>query len=91
MITFTIFIDYERESKFVKRLYRDTFLATLSTTFFIYYLYTWLFENETSFNIFVYGAANWISYGQVGSLFKQYIVVLLCLIQISFLLFTYDV
>lgn len=52
-------------------------MATIIISIFAYYINTWLFQNETGFNIFVYNILNVISYGQSGSVFKQYLVLLM--------------
>ena len=79
MTMFAVYIDYEKEYKFVTRFYRVTFLVTLFLTIFVYRFHNLLYQNETRFNIFFLIVTKMISYGQAGSVFKQYVVLLLCL------------
>ncbi|XP_055325793.1 uncharacterized protein LOC129579645 [Sitodiplosis mosellana] len=76
---FAVYVDCEKEKKFVQHFLKITALFTWIGTIIVYFSYSWLFENETNFTIFIHMCANTLVFGQSAALYKQYILLLMCL------------
>lgn len=68
----------EKEFRFVRKFYRNISIVTTFAVILHYYLYNWLYKSESMFNILVYIVSNVICFGQAASIFRQYILLLLC-------------